>query len=165
MWYTWRMDSTPGAMVAPHAGQAIAGVPLASSVHPDSHTKHRFVHLLHDMVDHSTAFPNEEARHEAHRTLEAFRAAILPAEHVMAVIKETDRAPVEDVRLRRAPNAGYAVAPAAPVIDYALLAQYIVQAQQAQQRTAEQVQAQATPEVTQASADGVHVITDAPASE
>lgn len=153
------MDTQQGA-VAPYQDQspALTGQVIAPSASPDSHTKHQFVQMLRAMVDHSTAFMTEEAKLDAHRTLEAFRRVIVPPEHVHSVVKETDRAPVEDVRLRRAPNAAPNIVPGTPVIDYALLAQYIVAAQKAQEQNTTAVQVPPAAPV----AGEVHVITDAP---
>jgi hypothetical protein len=154
------MTTAPGAEVAPHEGQTLTGTVHPPSASPDSHTKHSFVQLIRDLVDHSTAFKDEAAVLEAHRTLTAFHHILVPPEHQQGVIKPTDRAPVEDVRLRVAPNQPIVPAAGTPVIDYALLAQYIVQAQQ-NQTTAQQVAPPAAPAPAAVTDGEVHVITDA----
>jgi hypothetical protein len=137
MCYHRSMTTTPGAEVAPfQTSTAIEGQVVGSAASPDSHNVHKFLQLLRSMASHSAAFKSEEEVLDAHRTFDAVRSAFIPLHDLHKVLRDTDPAPVEDVKLRRAPNATYVSQGSLAPIDYNALAEAIVAVQNRQARIA-----------------------------
>lgn len=122
--------STPGGAVA-HYDQAIQGQAVTGRVvDPRASVMHEFLALIKKIVQAlPSAFPEEGAVLEAFRVIESFSRVHLGSAH-LSTIRETDPAPIEDVRLRRGPQTSAPVMPTAP-IDYAALASAIVEYQRA----------------------------------
>lgn len=140
--------STPqqGASVAPYQGQAVTP---SAVIDAHSVASHNFLSVISRLVRDSGVFRNEGELLQALDHVAAFAGHLITKKDHKNVVREHDIAPVEDVRLRKAPQVGAMPQPVGPAIDYALLAQYIVAAQ------AQAAQAQAAdPEV--------HSITDVP---
>jgi hypothetical protein len=144
--------STPTGAVEPRQTGAIQGTVITPSGYVDGHSvaTHSFLNTLRQVVMASTAFKHEGDQLAALNSVDAFEKATIKPADQKHVIQETDIAPVEDVSLRRNPNAPLPMPATGPAIDYALLAQAIVAAQQAQASQSELTD----PEV--------HVITDVP---
>lgn len=142
--------STPAGAVTPYTQSAGAPALSGRVVNPRASVMHEFLGLIKKVVAAlPAAFPEEGAILEAWRIIDSFSRVHLGSEHASS-IREHDPAPVEDVRLRRAPNSTGPVMPTAP-IDYAALAQAIVEYQRV-------TSGQAAPPIS----DGVvHTITDA----
>lgn len=139
--------STPQGAVAPYQGQAVQPSAVIDS---KAVAAHGFFATLARLVRESGVFRDEASMLRAVESVLGMEKHLVPdASTRNSVVREHDVAPVEDVRLRKPPAGGVVPQPAGtPPIDYALLAQYIVAAQQ-------QAQSQPAPEV--------HEITDAPA--
>jgi hypothetical protein len=141
--------STPAGADVPYTQGSV----LEPSATVDGHSfaAHDYFNMIRQLIDGSTAFRTEDARLKAHEIALKFEKHTVKPADQKHVVSETDVAPIEDVRLRK-PPAGFPVAPTVvgPPIDYALLAQAIVAAQQQQAAVAP---AQ------------VHEITDVPASK
>lgn len=122
--------STPDGAVAPY--QQSAGSPAVTGrvVNPRARVMHEFLSVIKKVVAAlPSAFPEEGAILEAFRVIDTFSRVHLGTDH-LSTIRETDPAPVEDVRLRRSTGTSAPVMPTAP-IDYAALAAAIVEYQRA----------------------------------
>lgn len=118
--------STPVGALSPYEQGSVTG----RVVNPRSKVMHEFLGLIKKVVSAlPSAFPEEGAILEAFRIIDSFSRVHLGSEH-LGTIRESDAAPVEDVRMRRGPQVGANVAPSAP-IDYGALAQAIVEYQRA----------------------------------
>lgn len=113
--------STPAGAVAPYQAQGRAISPSAV-LDPHSNSLHGVITVISKLVRATAhAFPVEADVLDALSVLHTFEKQYAQHVGLTKVLRETDTAPVEDVRLRRAPNAS-PVVPAGPAIDYAQLA-------------------------------------------
>lgn len=116
---------------------------------PGSVAAREFFNTVRTLIHRAGAYHNESDLFKALQSVDAYERNVIPASDRARVVTEDDRAPVEDVTLRRPAANGLPVQPASGPIDYAQLARAIVAAQAEQAREA------------QASADAaVHTITD-----
>jgi hypothetical protein len=129
---------------------------------PGSFATRDFLNVVRDLL-HRVTYHEEAERQRALTAVDAFERISIPAADRDHVVAEGDRAPVEDVTQRKAPNSNLPLAAVGQNIDYARLAAAIVAAQ---------AQAAQTPgtaigriEPVQVPADQVHVVTDAPLVE
>lgn len=88
-----------------------------------------FFNVIRDVV-HKSLYHNENDRLAALSAIDGYEKHVIPAADQAYVVGESDRAPVEDVTLRKPATAPLAAAGQA--IDYARLAAAIVAAQAAQ---------------------------------
>lgn len=125
--------STPQGAVAPYQGTVVQGEAIkpAAILDPISPVAHGFLNVIRELVRGSGVFREETALLEALRAVDNYARQHIPRKDQQHVVREHDVAPVEDVRLRQAPQTGVVPVPSGmQQIDYALLAQYIVAAQQ-----------------------------------
>lgn len=123
--------TTPAGAVAPYQGQGSVA-PASGAIDPSaiidarSVAAHAFMSVIRHLVTRAGVFTEESGVLRALEKVDAFEKHLVAAKDHKNVVQEGEPAKVEDVRLRRAPNASPAV-PAAygPTIDYALLAKYI----------------------------------------
>jgi hypothetical protein len=114
------------------AGEVIQPTAYAG---PKAVATHKLGELLKELVHGNPhAFTSENQKLEALNTVDGYVKAHTQPSEIRALSDGTQRAPIEDVTQRKAPNVGYSVptAQAAP-IDYDRLAAAIVRAQAAQQ--------------------------------
>ena len=110
--------TTPAGAVAPYQGQAVAP---SAVIDARSTATHAFMNVIRSVVTSLPVFSTETDALEAIRAIGAFEKHLVPELH--KVVREGETAPVEDVRLRRAPNsAPPQTAAAGEPIDYARLA-------------------------------------------
>lgn len=123
--------STPAGAVAPFQG-AVSG----QVVDRKSEITHEFLNIIRKVIRDSNIYRHENDLHEALRTVDSYSRAVLASDHIR-VQKETDAAPVEDVRLRKAPGGALPTVPG-PQIDYRALAEAMFAVQQAHAQEAQQ---------------------------
>lgn len=105
----------PTRMTAPHAAPA-----------------HAFFNTVRDLVV-SHGYHTEQGRLDALASIDRYEKQVISSGDLQQVFSENDRAPYEDVRLRKGPSNGQPAPVMVPGgIDYNLLAAALIAAQQAQ---------------------------------
>jgi hypothetical protein len=99
---------------------------------PRSAAVHALGEVLKTMIHNAHYFPTENLVDAAMNTVDKWVAASTSSSEIAAIITGNERAPKEDVT-KRTPPGGSAMPVAGPAIDYRLLAEAIVAAQNRKQ--------------------------------
>lgn len=122
----------PFQRVQPDNRAAVAAGPIEPSAIASGRSSAIFSlgDVLRRLIDHSLAFPTENAKLAAYNTVNDYVGAHVADRELSALMTGDERAPVEDVSQRTPPNIGGPVAYTAPGLDYTKLAQAILREQQ-----------------------------------
>lgn len=148
------MTNPQQGAVAPYQGQAVQGsvVSPTAVVDAKSNRTRNFLNAISHIIRHTPAlYHSEQEKLEALTAVEDYAKEMLGRDF-SRTISEDHPAPVEDVRLRRAPNSSTLPAVSGPAIDYRALAAAIVAVQR--ENAAADAEAAAPPVV--------HTVTDVP---